>query len=83
LFGKVIRKISKKLMDIQKQAISASMPEAPCATTAPTTVGDAAMTDWRPMDTPLETELAEAGDEATKALREKQREMIDSLDLSR
>lgn len=38
---------------------------------------------WKPVETTVEDELNEAGDEATKALREKQREMIDSLDLNK
>lgn len=38
---------------------------------------------WRPVETSLEDELKEAGSEATRALREKQRQMIDSLDLSK
>lgn len=84
LFGKLIRKLSKRMFDIQKAAISASMPEAtqPSAS-ARLAVEDGAATNWKPVETSLEDELKEAGDEVTSALREKQRQMIDSLDLSK
>ncbi|OCH85192.1 DUF699-domain-containing protein [Obba rivulosa] len=81
LFVKVIKKISKRLTDIQKAAISAEMPEQLPATARVN--ADGAGTEWKPVQTSLEEELAEAGDEVTTALREKQRAMIDSLDLSK
>ncbi|GBE83103.1 GNAT acetyltransferase 2-domain-containing protein [Sparassis latifolia] len=81
LFVKVIKKITKRLLDIQKTAISADIPEEPPAVSR--IAVDGTQTSWKPVETSLEDELAEAGDEATRALREKQREMIDSLDLSK
>ncbi|KAG1849922.1 GNAT acetyltransferase 2-domain-containing protein [Suillus subalutaceus] len=82
LFVKVIRKITKHLVDIQKASIGADIPLALPTTTS--RVGDGGEpTQWKPVETHIEDELNEAGDEATKALREKQREMIDSLDLSK
>lgn len=81
LFVKVIKKISKRLLDIQKAAISAEIPEQPSAHSRLTADGTTAT--WEPVAASLEEELATAGDEATKALRDKQRAMIDSLDLSR
>ncbi|KAH7909573.1 GNAT acetyltransferase 2-domain-containing protein [Hygrophoropsis aurantiaca] len=84
LFVKVIRKISKQLVDIQKAAIGADIPVAPPASNSRTDgSGDTVMTDWKPVETTVEEELNEAGDEVSKTLREKQREMIDSLDLSK
>jgi N-acetyltransferase 10 len=38
---------------------------------------------WKSVSRTMMEELDEAGDEATKALREKQREMIDALDLGK
>ena len=38
---------------------------------------------WQPIETSVEDELDQAGDEVTRALREKQRAMIESLDLSK
>jgi N-acetyltransferase 10 len=82
LFVKVIRKITKHLVDIQKASIGADIPLALLTSTS--RVGDGGEpTQWKPVETHVEDELNEAGDEATKALREKQREMIDSLDLSK
>lgn len=81
LFTKVIRKISKRLLDIQKEAISATIPEAPPATSKDNDAD--ARTTWQPVQTSLDDELREAGDEATRALREKQKAMLDSLDLSK
>ncbi|THH28263.1 hypothetical protein EUX98_g5927 [Antrodiella citrinella] len=81
LFTKVVRKISKRLNDIQKEAISATMPEAPQPTEA--SGSRSGNTSWKPVETNLDDELKEAGDEATRALREKQKEMLDSLDLSK
>jgi N-acetyltransferase 10 len=84
LLVKVIRKITKRLVDIQKAAISAELPDA----TESRVDGDnataaASQSTWKPVETTLEDELNEAGDEATVALREKQRAMIDSLDLKK
>ncbi|PSS34190.1 hypothetical protein PHLCEN_2v1757, partial [Hermanssonia centrifuga] len=82
LFGKLIRKLCKKLQDIQKAAISATIPEAPSRRALENGEGqDTPATDWKPVETSLEDELKEAGNEQTKLLREKQRQMIDSLDL--
>ena len=69
---------------MQKAAVEATMPEAPPRRTAGEGDGErTTTTNWKPVETSLEDELKEAGDEATKALREKQRQMIDSLDLSK
>ena len=83
LFAKLIRKISGKLQEIQKAAI--------CVTTspsAPTLLAGADATASLVSDAEhglkgMEAELDVAGDEATATLRERQRAMIDSLDLSR
>lgn len=84
LFVKVVRKISKRLIDIQKEAIGATIAEANVAlTTRVDGDRDPSKTDWKPVEMSIDHELEEAGNEATKALREKQREMIDSLDLSK
>jgi N-acetyltransferase 10 len=86
LFAKVVRKISKRLTDIQRAAVSATLPP-PAASAAPLPIsGEAGKgtkgTEWG-VSAALEDELAEAGDVETKALREKQREMISALDLSK
>lgn len=93
LFNKLIRKISKKLTDIQKEAIGADIPVAPPPRNTDTRLHDndggdggnsgEASKPWQPIEISVEDELDEAGDEVTRVLREKQRAMIESLDLSR
>ena len=81
LFVKVIKKLSKRLLDIQKAAISATIPDASAAPVRNDAEGKKA--EFKPLETTLEEELEAAGDEATRALREKQRAMIDALDLTK
>ena len=85
LFVKSIRKISKRLTDIQKSALEAELPPAP----ALDGTGDRrslkmaeALEKMKPVEVTIDDELREAGSEVTRELREKQREMINSLDLS-
>lgn len=79
----MIKKISKRLLDVQKAAISAQIPDAQAARAVARTDADGKKAEWKPLETSLEDELEEAGDEAARALREKQRAMIDALDLSK
>jgi len=93
LFNKLIRKISKRLADIRKEAIGADIPVAPPSKNTDSRVqgdieGDGggngeASKSWQPIETNVVDELDEAGDEVTRALREKQRAMIEALDLSK
>jgi N-acetyltransferase 10 len=88
LFAKVVKKISKRLYEIQKAAVSATIPDASAGTSNSSVVEKnggprSATTQWKPVDKSLEAELEEAGDAETRALREKQRAMIDALDISR
>ena len=84
MFVKVIRKIGKRLIDIQKQAISAEMKLSGPAPTGTSRVDvPAPSDDWKPMSQIVAEELDEAGDKVKSALREKQREMLDSLDLKK
>ncbi|KAK7063629.1 RNA cytidine acetyltransferase [Favolaschia claudopus] len=71
LFSKVIRKITKRLVGVQKAAIGADIPE-------PTTALPAA-----PIAASLEEELDEAGAGEISKEKQRQREMIDSLDLKK
>nr|GAT55769.1 predicted protein [Mycena chlorophos] len=76
LFGKLVRKITKRLVGIQKAAIGADIPEAaPRPAFAPETGAVTA--------TALEDELEEAGAEELSKEKQRQREMIDSLDLKK
>ncbi|KAL4073177.1 GNAT acetyltransferase 2-domain-containing protein [Scleroderma yunnanense] len=92
LFVKLIRKISKKLTDIQKEGVGADIPLAlhedpPLLAAGENTDGtDGGNANKHPVWTPLresiDEELDEAGDDATCMLRERQRAMFDALDLS-
>lgn len=84
LFAKLIRKVSGKLQDIQKAAISSTIraPAPPQESQDPGTTVSLVAGAERGLKT-MEAELDAAGNEATAALREKQRAMIDALDLSR
>ena len=79
LFTKIVRKISKRLVGIQKEAIGRELP--PTVQTSETR--GIIEQDWKPVGQQMDEELDEAGKEVTSALRERQREMIDSLDLSK
>ena len=86
LFAKSIRKISKRLTDIQKSALEAELPSAPTldGTGDQRTLKAAeALEKMKPVEITIDDELREAGNEVTRELREKQREMINSLDLSK
>ncbi|KIO06091.1 hypothetical protein M404DRAFT_999312 [Pisolithus tinctorius Marx 270] len=89
LFVKLIRKITKKLQDIQREAVGADIPPVASSNVSRVTSNiDAERTEgtggdtWKPMSTNIEDELDEAGDEATRILRERQRAMFEALDLS-
>ncbi|CAK5280828.1 unnamed protein product [Mycena citricolor] len=72
LFSKVVAKLTKRLVAIQKDAISAELPEPAAAPAAPSD---------KPALPSLEAELDEAGAAEMSKDRQRQREMIDSLDL--
>jgi N-acetyltransferase 10 len=86
LFGKLIRKISKRLIDIRKAAISAELPE-PKFTSASlvgsTRLEGDALIGGDNVAANMEAELEQAGNEVTSAMRERQKEMLASLDLSK
>ncbi|KAF7347248.1 RNA cytidine acetyltransferase [Mycena venus] len=74
LFSKVIRKITKRLVGIQKAAIGADIPDPSTRTSTLPTAS---------ISVPLEEELDEAGAGEMSKEKQRQREMIDSLDLKK
>ncbi|CAE6382345.1 unnamed protein product [Rhizoctonia solani] len=78
LFVKAIRKICTRLQNLHKEALGADIPSQPSQ--LPAKVDG---TDWKPLAQTVEEELQEAGDQVTRELKTKQREMIDALDLSK
>ena len=86
LFVKSIRKISRRLVDIRKSALEAELPSAPTTNGTGdqrTLKAAEALEKMKPVEVTIDDELREAGNEVTRELREKQREMINSLDLSK
>ena len=81
LFVKIIRKITKRLVDIQKAAITDELPQA---TLAARIDGDkGGVVNRKPIEISVEDELNETANEVTKDMQEKQNKMIESLNLER
>jgi N-acetyltransferase 10 len=86
LFVKSIRKVNKRLTEVQKSALEAELPQVPAIDGSgdPRSLKAAeTLEKMKPVDITIEDELREAGDKVTRELRGKQREMINSLDLSK
>jgi N-acetyltransferase 10 len=85
LFVKSIRKIGKQLEGLQKAAVSVELPDASSTIrhTLDSTAAVTAERSWKPLAEDLDEELAVAGGEEAKRLRERQREIINALDLSK
>lgn len=84
LFAKMMVRISKQLEDIQRDAISAELPERQqVVRNVAGGSGQQGTDNWQPMATTVEEDLEEVVDEETKKQRARQRELIDSMDLSK
>jgi N-acetyltransferase 10 len=86
MFIKIMRKLSSHFGNLVASAIEAEMPQRDTIGVSRADASgahDDEVVDDRfvPLETSLEEELEEGGDEAMKALREKQRELIDALPL--
>jgi N-acetyltransferase 10 len=78
MFIKTIKKVSTAFREIEKAAIEKEIPREP--------QGNATINgneSFIPLEQELDEEMEEAGDEAISTLREKQRELINSLDLQK
>ncbi|KAF8825811.1 hypothetical protein HHX47_DHR6000595 [Lentinula edodes] len=82
---KLILKITKRLKDVQKEGITQTMPDHSIAVSLPSNDRPAASEGetWKNVSATVEAELEAAGAEEKDAMkkRERQREMINSLDL--
>jgi N-acetyltransferase 10 len=76
LFAKLVRKVSLALNEIQKAAVSAELPLPSTAPRMP------ALNETGEPLPDLEEELEEAGEEVVSDIRAKQKEFIESLDIS-
>ncbi|KAI1856438.1 hypothetical protein JX265_011685 [Neoarthrinium moseri] len=87
MFTKITRKMMAHFDTLVKGAVAADMPRGDAIGVSvenASGVHDDEMVDTRfaPLEKSLEDELEEGGDEALKAIREKQRELINSLPLT-
>lgn len=86
IFMKIMRKITSHMSSLVAGAVEAEMPDANKVGVSrenATGIHDDEVIDTKhvPLETRLEDELEEGGDEALSELRAKQRELIDSLPL--
>jgi N-acetyltransferase 10 len=86
MFIKIMRKLSSHFSALVSGAIEAEMPKRDTigisrADASGAFDDEVVDTQFVPLETGLEEELEEGGDEALKELREKQRELIDALPL--
>ncbi|CAG8452327.1 845_t:CDS:10 [Ambispora leptoticha] len=93
LFIKIIRKISKYFTSLETAAVQATIPHEATivqkkksstnGSRIATSSNPESEAAWDPMQQTLDDDLEEAGDEIMVQMREKQRELIDSMDLSK
>jgi N-acetyltransferase 10 len=86
MFIKIMRKMSSHFSSLVTSAIEAGLPHRDSIGVSRANASGALDDEkvderFAPLETGLEEELEEGGDEALKALREKQRELINSLPL--
>jgi N-acetyltransferase 10 len=85
LFVKIIRKMSQYFAKVEAKAFEETVPVLKQKKTEQSNgKRDAADDDaWRPLKEDIEADLEKAGDEVMGELKTKQRELIDSLDLTK
>ena len=81
LFVKVIRKLSKALEDARRAEITAALRPHPTSNNAVDAEKKAGKAAWQPLSQTVDEELNASGNDAVQALRQQQREVINSLDL--
>ena len=79
MFIKIIKKVSTAFREIEKAAVEKEIPREPQGN------GDlnGGMETFVPLEQELDDEMEEAGNEVVSALKEKQRELINALDLQK
>jgi N-acetyltransferase 10 len=78
MFIKIIKKVSTAFHEIEKASIEKEIPHEPHVD-----VNTNGNEPFVPLEQDLDEEIEEAGNAAVSALREKQRELINSLDLQK
>lgn len=85
MFLKIMRKMSTHFRGLVEGAVADTMPAEQISASAPSAAHDDAVVEdrFKPLETGLEDELREGGEEIDKELREKQRALIDALPLNK
>ncbi|KAG9292175.1 hypothetical protein G9A89_023895 [Geosiphon pyriformis] len=92
LFIKIIRKVSNHIRSLEVVAVQAGLPHETASVKkkiishdhlVDSEIMDDNEAQWDPVAQTLDDDLDEAGDEVMAQMRAKQRELIDSMDLSR
>jgi N-acetyltransferase 10 len=78
MFIKIVKKVSTTFRAIEKSAFEEEMPHKP---QGPGTLNEDER--YLPLEQSLDDEMEEAGNQVVSALKEKQRELINSLDLQK
>jgi len=79
MFIKIVKKVSSTFREIQKTALMEELPAEQKANGH----DDGGGKIFAPLEADLDVEMEEAGNEAVSALKEKQRELINALDLQK
>jgi N-acetyltransferase 10 len=79
MFIKIVKKVSSTFREIQKTALMEELPAEQKANGN----DDGGGKIFAPLEADLDVEMEEAGNEAVSALKEKQRELINALDLQK
>ncbi|CAN3374470.1 hypothetical protein DIURU_000655 [Diutina rugosa] len=82
MFAKIIRKFSNVFRDLQSKQIAEEMPELDDEVVKEMD-GEAEDVDYDAIEAKFNQDLDDAGDEAMKDIREKQKELINALDLDK
>ncbi|RCI00572.1 killer toxin resistant protein, partial [Rhizopus stolonifer] len=86
LFVKIIRKMSQYFAQVEAKAYQETVPALTKKSNEPKEGSKRDIADdeaWKPLKDDVEADLEKAGDEVMTELKAKQRELIDSLDLSK
>ncbi|TFK22700.1 DUF699-domain-containing protein [Coprinopsis marcescibilis] len=84
LLVKIVRKISKRLVEVQKVAISATVPDLREGGTRVVEIAGGGKEEWKAsVNAGIEQELDEAGAGIQNEMREKQKALLESLDLKK
>lgn len=84
MFVKIVRKVSLHFRRLIENTITETLPQPPSTTTNPdTTEPSETATRFAPLAEDLETELREGGDAVNAELKEKQRALVDAIDLDK